>query len=120
MAKKKKFPLDAQIAGIVMGFNLFNGLIVEEWPDVKGVYTPRKPKPYSTDILAAWEVVEKMQSEGWRLDISGSRYFGPNMGGYEVQIVCASGVRGHYSAYEETAPMAICMAALKAVKDQEE
>jgi hypothetical protein len=32
-----------------------------------------KPSPYSTDIAAAWKVVEKMREQAWRLDI-GSYY----------------------------------------------
>ena len=65
----------------------------------------------STDIVAAWEVVEKLSgghhivlerfSYGWRCDISA--------------LSAGKGTGGCRTARAHTAPHAICLAALKAV-----
>jgi hypothetical protein len=69
------------------------------------------PKPYSTDIAAAWEAVEKLRinfpemklsvytkgSEGWGCEFSCKNEFG-----WDVEQIGS------------TAPHAICLAALKA------
>lgn len=64
---------------------------------------------YSTDMTAAWEVVDTLFKDGWRLELLGSEVLGDDMGGYDVYFSCKAGVRG------DTAPHAICLAALKAV-----
>lgn len=58
---------------------------------------------FSTDIAAAWEVVERLRSRGYRFEVRSQPqgfwvYFGEEM-----------------SAEAPTAPHAICLAALKAV-----
>ena len=68
------------------------------------------PKPYSTSMDAAWEVVEKLKHLGFTLGFLSNEderlqwdvSFGPN-GRSEKNCV-----------YEDTAPLAICRAALKA------
>jgi len=61
------------------------------------------PKPYSTHILAAWEVIEKLQGNTtvalYRVD-----------GGSVIY-----GVKNKRYSEAPTAPLAICRAALKAV-----
>ena len=59
---------------------------------------------YSTDIAAAWEVVEKLRPTGPKLSIHAARL------GYDVEY----GPGWFVSA--PTAPLAICRAALKAIK----
>ena len=63
--------------------------------------------PYSTDISAVWSVVEKLRGEGWVFSLanaggSWSAGFG-RVGGKTVL------------EFAETAPLAICEAALEAV-----
>lgn len=73
-----------------------------------------EPAPYSTDIAAAWEVVERMCADGWEYEIN-SHY-----------SVTARFGKGHYEHWDsvwhgpsveefaDTAPHAICLAALAA------
>ena len=60
---------------------------------------------YSTDISAAWEVVAKNFS-----DIELESF--DNLSSWECWVC---GKEGYTKAYADTAPMAICLAALKAV-----
>lgn len=76
------------------------------------------PNSYSTDIAAAWEVVEKFIKDGKHINIAYYQKLGPNIDGppYEAHWT----VTGIYAwdlekAQAETAPHAICLAALKAV-----
>lgn len=69
-------------------------------------------RPYSSSIEAAWEVVEKMTARpGFELDCQITPAKGPGgLGWY-----CNFGDSRH-GEYGETAPHAICLAALKAVR----
>lgn len=76
-----------------------------------------EPKPYSTDIAAAWQVVEKMKSEGW------------SFAGFDCIMVsscphpCAAFKSGVHPpvfyidpfVHASTIPLAISLAALAAV-----
>lgn len=62
----------------------------------------------SKDIAAAWEVVDKMQNEGYRVRVEVR-----SSGAYCDIIAPDSGVD---SARERTAPLAICVAALRCVE----
>ena len=65
--------------------------------------------PYSTDIATAWEIVEKMGALEWCFDINlQARYSAVFRRNYLSQTP-------RFSASEESAPHAICLAALKAV-----
>ena len=89
--------LDALVAEKVMG-----------WFVAKGPHSPTSPPDliprYSTDIAAAWEVVEKMIDQGRRFVINNN--FSRTM---FIADFCGRDV------LEKTAPLAICRAALKAV-----
>lgn len=66
---------------------------------------------FSTDIRAAWEVVELLNRKGRWPQIQ----YGPNEDGFEswhVELVNPCDVK----IAAETAPLAICLAALKAVE----
>jgi SAM-dependent MidA family methyltransferase len=65
----------------------------------------------STDMTAAWEVLEEMQSEGIYLDIRTYADF------YMVEVRKESGHLLDACAQGLTAPYAICIAALKVVMD---
>lgn len=113
--------VDILIAEKVMGLSLQHLLPVYEEGSTddgldgwSGFVCPRCRRPsdmldepcakyYSTDIRAAWEVVEKFTSERW-VELGNSR------GGWECLI-------GGDAGYAKNAPLAICRAALLAVLD---
>lgn len=104
--------LDALVAERVMGI-VSNVGVVGWMLDSRG-YTVRVPE-YSTDIAAAWQVVEKLDftivkvDEGWmvgKLDINAFT----NDSGVVYGCIYDPGLA-------ETAPLAICRAALLAVMD---
>lgn len=73
------------------------------------------PPKFSTDIAAAWMVVEKMHELGFRTDLESGwenlhEYFAWKCKFYKP----------HYleTHHHETAPLAICLAALKACSEQ--
>ncbi len=65
------------------------------------------PKPYSTDIAAAWEVVGKFA--GSNCTETPIEIFGNEDGTWDV-VLC-----GFHEAHADTVQLAICLAALKAV-----
>jgi len=70
-------------------------------------YWPSRPlRPYSTDIAAAWEVVEKFISEGVSIYRDDRQ---PSKGKWYALFGDGCGVEA------DTVPLAICLAALKAV-----
>lgn len=92
--------LDTQVAKKVMGLG-------PSLPSHTSVNCPVESlKPYSSDIMAAWEVLEKMEERGygWRMDTC---------------LVGFSPIDGppvlHRHSIKHGVPEAICRAALKAV-----
>jgi hypothetical protein len=75
------------------------------------------PKPYSTDIAAAWEVVETFDRKSW--DVSVSSLTDNDDEVWEVFFAeyFEDGVGRIGKASAETAPLAICRAALIAMMD---
>lgn len=70
------------------------------------------PSPFSTDIAAAWEVVEKLTSttkQWFRFEQSCVTHEAI------FSVEGAGGLDGEWRAEAETAPLAICRAALQAV-----
>lgn len=67
---------------------------------------------YSTQITYAWQVVEKMNANGWLLELEG-----PVADFYIVFFTNFDGarVKSRVKATEDTASLAICLAALKAL-----
>lgn len=59
---------------------------------------------YSTDIFAAWQIIDKLAREGWLVEIDNDENYA-GLGTWHVYI-------GGSAAYGETAPLAICRAAL--------
>lgn len=126
--------LDALVAEKVMGYvplplkveddptslwtdqGLRDGLIASGFTHYPPPGSPQKVcgiPPFSTDIKAAWRVVEKLASEGIRL------WVGPSVActNYGCEIVHDAGRDEDDADYTfcPTAPEAICFAALKAV-----
>lgn len=99
--------LDALIAEKVMGLD------GPQYPDCptcgSANYCRETPYlPYSTEIAAAWEVVEKLKTPDVYLEVLSHKG--------EPHWVCRIiGGKDPIGAGAETAPHAICLAALKAV-----
>jgi hypothetical protein len=68
------------------------------------------PPPYSTEIAAAWKVVEKA-AEGQFIEVYNA-VLDPQA--KEMDWNCRIGKNGEFEASAKTAPHAICLAALKA------
>lgn len=103
--------IDIQIAEKIMGSTLteISGQLLENGPSVKrpsggGILLRR----YSTDIAAAFEIVEKLAStldrKTFRLAFRYGRWYA-EFGVWDMEFVEA-----------DTAPMAVCLAALKTVE----
>jgi hypothetical protein len=100
--------LDALVAEKVMGwrwedcFRAYTGVLTVRHEEYGG------PPFYSTDIAAAWDVVEKMRER--RAD-----FYIRFVSTWTVEF---DSVAGDYNGYTDgdTAPLAICLAALKAVE----
>lgn len=117
------------IAEKVMGITVTNGMVREVWPasqemvDSYSEIDPERPAlgeemvfqhavdAYTTSIVWAYTVVQKLVADGWWISVGTDS---------EHSSVCAwkKGNTGsepdvHYPA--ETAPLAICLAALRAV-----
>jgi hypothetical protein len=115
--------LDAQVAEKVMGLRIENGwnFVTRQIPCpdnkpgclvIHHEDVPVRPPAYSTDIAAAWLVVEKMEELGFRVDIESGWENLREYRAYKVRFY-----KPHYleDAQSEHAPLAICKAALKAV-----
>ncbi len=107
--------IDALIAEHVMGFIAIKDPLwvqvydaVDGWVEATPDGERRRSMPlYSTDIAAAWEVVEKLQPLFFRVEQRGTK-----QEYWFSDIWVGPGQKGHWEA--DTAPMAICLAALKA------
>lgn len=112
--------LDAEVATKVMGWTV--ELIVnpvgdafEEWRDPQGWRYGPNPPPYSDEISEAWKVAEHLKL--WVFSHDGEWYAGLESH-YGVYVDSKIGeIDGHldYVTSADTAPLAICMAALAAV-----
>lgn len=106
--------MDALVAEMVMGYQWQDGALQHDDLPGGGRCHPRSvmnpPPPYSTSIEAAWQVVEKLQDiPGYELlDIRLRRKHG-------VAIMTDAGSCMKCLVTADTAPLAICLAALKAV-----
>lgn len=101
--------LDLLIAEKVMGYDPIENMVYDAQPPIS-VVPPWRPLPYySTDIAAAWEVVEKMREESVYSFIDNTQSPG---GKYFCSMVTID--KGMAGARAATAPHAICLAALRA------
>ena len=69
---------------------------------------------YSTDIAAAWAVVEKMQGLGWTFQVDDVGFNDSTEGKWRVVLTEETKGHDYHPADGDTAPHAICLAALKA------
>ena len=120
--------LDALIAEKVMGL-----VPCEQWIDGMGTLSiihrgdcdapiklqchDAKPgrwtKRYSTDISAAWEVVEKLTPQFIDFELGNRRNEL-----FNADFIWGHGLRQYFRANANTAPLAVCRAALKAVQSR--
>lgn len=104
--------LDALVAEKVMGWKLSNATDgTEYWDNGKfcGGIWPKEWNP-STNIADAWNVVEKMKSKDYLFSLKNIV-----KGTFTFSLTDWGGNCSTYAAEAETAPLAICLAALKAV-----
>lgn len=108
--------LDAQVAEL-MGWARLPGDSDHPdgyWQSPEGETTPVEQltlPPWSTNNAASWLVVEKMREQGWDITISWDRRFGA----WIVQPWMAPDGDEELGANGDTAPHAICLAALQAM-----
>jgi hypothetical protein len=69
--------------------------------------------PYSTSIEAAWQVVERLVDDGWAVDVRHSTAWS-HFPEYRWDCSLAVGAEMPRRELGPTAPLAICLAALKA------
>lgn len=89
------------------------------YPDIPEVSTTQSPfggpAHYSSDIGAAWQVVEKLRDRGYRIVIASAER---NQSGYTLTVtpttLSEGGTEGRVTHTEATAPLAICLVALRA------
>ncbi len=74
---------------------------------------------YSTDIAAAWEVVEKLREDGWSFHVDDVGFNDATEGQWRVMFTEATTGNKHVFADGQTAPHAICLAALEAVDGED-
>jgi hypothetical protein len=104
--------LDALVAEKVMGVGV-------EWWNGEPLYVVTQDghisshhlAEYSTDIAAAWEVAEKLRADGLEISVHNSWPYNDGR-----RWCCDIMAHGKWdNAKAETAPLAICLAALKAI-----
>lgn len=114
--------MDAMVAERVMGWKLnmggrvvrpdgssFKGPVEDRWLDPNPHYQQYSLAPYSTDIAAAWKVVEKMLELDFHC-VLGAR----SRSAYACYFTKDPHAKTE-TDYTSSAPLAICRAALKAV-----
>ena len=102
--------LDAEIAEKVMGWTFVtfpDGACpeIKHWHAADGAHVSLRP--FSTSIADAWQVVEKMNDErAWSFEME-------RVGGEDQETGVRFGGNSGF-VYAQTAPLAICLAALAA------
>ena len=113
--------LDALVAEKVMGFQLNNKVV--DWlayPIRNGVvdyFEPTIVPHYSTDIAAAWLVVDHFADTGQEVSVSyivRSDNHNNLVGSWVCDVGPGNGLRFVLTVAAESAPLAICLAALRA------
>lgn len=95
--------IDRQVAEKVMGWVWQGGNPIGNGYDGRWPWPP----PFSTDIAAAVEVAERVAKLAWHLSKIPGRY--------RCQIVLAASIDKCFEVEANTAPLAICKAALAAL-----
>lgn len=102
--------LDSKIAEMVMGLTVDYEFDEPHIPSLRDKYDEWGYLPnYSTDISAAWEVIEKIKDEHLTFDM----FYRPHEQKWWVTVFASDHAKDHGIA--DTAPLAVCRAALLAV-----
>lgn len=125
MNLKASRELDALIAEKVMGWEMVDATIYRWWGLVMGpkefstiravaLIPPGETEiqlvpSYSTDIEAAWEVVESLQIKGYGFILDNMEHF---LGNWQAHFELNANA---WAEEANSAPLAICRAALKAI-----
>lgn len=106
--------LDALVAERVMGWHVQYTRIGDYWMGATRHDPTWSVKEFtpSTDIAAAWLVVERMREQEWAMNLDVAE--GDKLKPYDCRLFNRDG-RRRVLAYGETFPLAICRAALKAI-----
>jgi hypothetical protein len=104
-----------RVCGWPLSFDRGTGCVVGDC-SYRGEFHGRADEApsYSENLLLAWRVVEKLKADGIYLGIDNFGYDG------EEWRVCVSlpDPEGYEAVEAETAPLAICLAALKAIESR--
>ena len=100
------YELDERIATEVLGWTKRNERIWHRPGDRR----PVALRAFSSDIAAAWLVVERMEDLAWMAHLTRV------IGGWECRFTPLPHTERYVYEEEDTAPLAICKAALAAVK----
>jgi hypothetical protein len=116
--------LDALVAEKVFGIDVNAETDEVDWDDGPNFPNFYKQKvriaPYSTDIAAAWEVVERLMQMENKIDVEQSEYSGSITGKKQREWKCRLNWGGWIGkqqiiSWGESAPHSICLSALKLV-----
>ena len=112
--------IDALVAEKVAGWTAIaeskiNGALCGTKPDGERGYKYEVPR-YSTDIAAAWQVVEKLMGDQYAYTFTLRQLTGRNAPGKCWAVFKESTAGKESEGYGPDAPTAICLAALKAVE----
>lgn len=100
---------------------LIHGPSMSEPIPEHGCYPRDRPSPYSSQIVAAWEVFEKLDKDGWHPSIECTGGEGADIAdGVSVEFYNHTFSDPRWDeAWAKTAPLAICRAALRTLKKKE-
>ena len=100
--------LDCLVAERVMGWQY--DLLRDAWVKADGGHAYAEVWKPSTDIAAAWEVLEHLRERGWRLVLNPPGYLSDE--DWVIEILPKEFLGKVQLVYAPTAPTAICRAAL--------
>jgi hypothetical protein len=93
----------------------FTSIVEGDWPPADGRIIWNHMPEYSTDIAAAWLVVERMRADGWWPEV---KYLVDWDNAAKWYAACHRPPH-QWSATAATAPLAICRAALAALENSD-
>lgn len=106
--------MDAMVAERVMGLEVNVAFPTLYDTKMNTIHRYAEIPHYSTDNNAAWEVVEKLRGRGIAVTVSTLGTMNHQACAYTIWHEVSSA-----TTWAESAPLAICKAALKAVQEQE-
>lgn len=113
LQRKAGRELDAEIEQIVF----MNGVTISEGVPIR-LATLKPVSPYSTDIAAAWLVVARMREIGYIITVSTGepQELASAPDSRTCCVISEQGWRNPKRVWDQSAPLAICRAALAALE----